>query len=320
MNNGESHLSDRVLAHLREVADAPDLSGTRYDWIEPLGRGGMSTVWRARDRSLDRDVALKVLAAPAVAGVAERLVAEAKILARLDHPGIVPVHDVGVLPDGRVYYVMKRVHGRRLDELVRAGAPEAERLRILVRVGEAVAFAHAQGVVHCDLKPSNVMVGAFGEVLVLDWGVAKGLASAPPGGSPDASSGGGAPMRVGTPGFMAPEQERGDSDAIDAQSDVYSLGALLRALLGGRPARPLAAIAAKAMQPEKAARYADVPALLEDLARYQAGEAVRALPEGPGLKLLRLYRQHRLAVWLVAAYLAARAAFIVWGSPGRGGG
>jgi hypothetical protein len=119
---------------------------------------------------------------------------------------------------------------------------------------------------------------------------------------------------------MAPEQERGDSDAIDAQSDVYSLGALLRALLGERPARPLAAIAAKAMQPEKAARYADVPALLEDLARYQAGEAVRALPEGPGMKLLRLYRQHRVAVWLVAAYLVARAAFIVWGSPGRAGG
>jgi len=306
------HLSDRVLAHLREVADAPDLSGTRYDWIEPLGRGGMSTVWRARDRALDRDVALKVLAAPAAAGVAERLIAEAKILARLDHPGIVPVHDVGVLPDGRVYYVMKRVHGRRLDELVRAGAPEAERLRILVRVGEAVAFAHAQGVVHCDLKPSNVMVGAFGEVLVLDWGVAKGLAST--------TSGGGAPMRVGTPGFMAPEQERGDSDAIDAQSDVHSLGALLRALLGERPARPLAAIAAKAMQPEKAARYADVPALLEDLARYQAGAAVHALPEGPGMKLLRLYRQHRVAVWLVAAYLVARAAFIVWGRPGREGG
>jgi serine/threonine protein kinase len=312
VSDDEPHLSDRVLAHLREVADAPDLSGTRYDWIEPLGRGGMSTVWRARDRALDRDVALKVLAAPAAAGVAERLVAEAKILARLDHPGIVPVHDVGVLPDGRVFYVMKRVHGRRLDELVRAGASEAERLRILVRVGEAVAFAHAQGVVHCDLKPSNVMVGAFGEVLVLDWGVAKGLAST--------TSGGGAPMRVGTPGFMAPEQERGDSDAIDAQSDVHSLGALLRALLGERPARPLAAIAAKAMQPEKAARYADVPALLEDLARYQAGAAVRALPEGPGMKLLRLYRQHRVAVWLVAAYLVARAAFIVWGRPGREGG
>src|SRR5262249_52990275 len=159
------------------------------------------------DRSLDRDVALKVLAAPAAEGVAERLIAEAKILARLDHPGIVPVHDVGVLPDGRVFYVMKRVHGRRLDELARAGAGAAELLRIFVRVGEAVAFAHAQGVVHCDLKPSNVMVGAFGEVLVLDWGVAKGLASAPlAGGGPAPSS---AATRVGTPGFMAPEQERG---------------------------------------------------------------------------------------------------------------
>jgi len=130
----------------------------------------------------------------------------------------VPVHDVGVLPDGRVYYVMKRVHGRRLDEIARAGASETELLRIFVRVGEAVAFAHAQGVVHCDLKPSNVMVGAFGEVLVLDW---RREAVAPA--RVRRNGMGGVATRVGTPGFMAPEQERGDFAAIDAQSDVYSL-------------------------------------------------------------------------------------------------
>ena len=115
MSETPPRISDATLAHLRAVVDEPDLSGTRYELVETLGRGGFSTVWRARDRVLERDVALKVLSTPAAAGVAERLVAEAKILARLDHPGIVPVHDAGTLPDGRVFYAMKLVNGRRLD-------------------------------------------------------------------------------------------------------------------------------------------------------------------------------------------------------------
>jgi serine/threonine protein kinase len=300
-------ISDATLDHLRAVVDEPDLTGTRYELVAPLGRGGMGIVFRARDRALERDVALKVLATPAAAGVAERLLAEAKILARLDHPGIVPVHDVGTLSDGRVFYAMKLVNGRRLDELARAGAIEAELLRIFVRIGEAVAFAHAQGVVHCDLKPANVMVGAFGEVLVMDWGVARVLAEAA----------GGEPARVGTAGFMSPEQERGDFAAIDAKSDVFALGALLRALAGARPPRALAAIAAKAMEPEKPARYDGVLALIADVERYRMGEAVAALPEGLPLKLARIYRQNRAAVWVVATYMVARTAFALWQFRGR---
>jgi len=293
-------LSDGALDRLRIAADMPDTSATRYELIAPLGRGGMATVWRARDNVLEREVALKVLAEPAAPGVAERLLAEAKILARLDHPGIAPVHDAGVLADGRVFYAMKRVEGRRLDELARA-APRAELLRIFVRIGEAVAFAHAHGIVHCDLKPANVMVGAFGEVLVMDWGVARVLAQAPAD-----------PARVGTPGFMSPEQARGDVAAIDARSDVFALGALLRVLGGERPGRPLAAIAAKATQPNPAARYATVLELVADVERLQAGAAVSALPEGLGRRLLRIYRQNRAAVWLVATYVVARTLFAIW--------
>lgn len=311
MNDERDPISDAALAHLRGVLDEPDLSGTRYELAQTLGRGGMSVVWRARDRVLERDVALKVLATPAAPGVAERLVAEAKILARLDHPGIVPVHDAGTLEDGRVFYAMKLVNGRRLDDLARAGASQAELLRILVRVGEAVAFAHAAGVVHCDLKPANVMVGAFGEVLVMDWGVAKVVAQ----------SSAGERSRIGTAGFMAPEQERGDLAAVDAQSDVFALGALLRSLLqspiGPRPSRALAAIAAKAMQSEKPARYASALEFNADLERYRAGEAVLALPEGFGLKLARVYRQNRAAFWIVATYMVARTAFAIWQFRGR---
>jgi serine/threonine protein kinase len=324
VNHEHDPISDAALAHLRGVLDQPDLSGTRYELAEPIerragetpwrggpapiGRGGMSVVWRARDRVLERDVALKVLATPAAPGVAGRLVAEAKILARLDHPGIVPVHDAGTLEDGRVFHAMKLVNGRRLDELARAGASESELLRILVRVGEAVAFAHAAGVVHCDLKPANVMVGPFGEVLVMDWGVAKVVAQSTTGER----------SRVGTAGFMSPEQERGDLASVDAQSDVFALGALLKSLLGPRPPRALAAIAAKAMQPEKSARYASALEFNADLERYRGGEAISAMPEGLGLKLARIYRQNRAAIWIVATYMVARTAFALWQFRGRG--
>ena len=316
MSEPGKELSDKALARLRGVLDEPDLSGTRYELVEsieredpsPLGRGGFSVVWRARDRVLEREVALKVLTTPAAAGVAERLVAEAKILARLDHPGIVPVHDAGTLEDGRVFYAMKLVNGRRLDELARSGASEAELLRILVRVGEAVAFAHAHGVVHCDLKPANVMVGAFGEVLVMDWGVAKVV-----------EQNNGELSRVGTAGFMAPEQERGDLASVDAQSDVFALGALLKSLLGARPSRALAAVAAKAMQSEKASRYASVLDFTAELERYRSGEAVAALPEGLGLKVARIYRQNRAAFWIVVSYMVARTAFALWQFRGKSG-
>ncbi len=236
-----SELSDRTLDHLRQVVDWPDLSGTRYELRRELDRGGMGVVYVARDRELDREVALKVLAtAVADAEATERLRREARIIAGLEHPGIVPVHDVGVLPDGRVFYAMKLVSGQRLDALVRDGRPLAERLRVFLRVCEPVAFAHAHGVIHRDLKPENVMVGPFGEVLVMDWGVAKQLgergdapaaSSSPEAKAPGATAHG---TVLGTPAWMAPEQARGEVESIGARADVYALGAILYFLLTGR--------------------------------------------------------------------------------------
>ena len=241
-------ISDSALEHLRQVADWPDLQGTRYRIIEPIARGGMGTVYLAEDGELDRQVALKVLAAPDVdGGAAERMLQEARIIARLEHPGIVPVHDVGRTHDGRSYYVMKIIRGRRLDQHFDGSATIADRLRVFDRICEAVSFAHAHGVIHRDLKPQNIMIGAFGEVLVLDWGVAK-LLSGDVGGEVLSGMEGQTaiddPHRtqtlatargtiVGTPAYMAPEQARGEVDDIDLRCDVFALGAILCFLLTG---------------------------------------------------------------------------------------
>ncbi len=174
-------LDERALARLRAVADLPDLDGTHYEVLRRLGSGGMGTVYLVRDHDLGRDVALKVLTVPDESGtLSSRLLAEARHLARLEHPNIVPVHDVGRLTDGRIYYTMKLVRGRRLDAWRREAPSRAAALRLFQRVCEAVAFAHASGVIHRDLKPENVMVGPFGEALVMDWGVAKLMKEAAP--------------------------------------------------------------------------------------------------------------------------------------------
>ena len=179
---GGAYLGDRVIEHLREVTDLPDLTGTKYELVRRLDRGGMGIVYLVRDTELDREVALKVMswdddgATPTPsAPLAARMIREAQHIARLEHPNIVPVHDVGRLADGRVYYAMKLVRGKRLDEWLRENPPRASALRLFLKVCDAVAFAHAQGVIHRDLKPQNVMVGAFGEALVMDWGLAKAL-------------------------------------------------------------------------------------------------------------------------------------------------
>ena len=180
---------------------------------------------------------------------AKRLRREAGILARLEHPGVVPVHEVGRLADGRLFYVMRLVRGSRLDEFVRDAAL-AMRLRIFLRIRETMSFAHAQGVIHRDLKPSNVMVGAFGEVLVLDWGIARLLeqragtgGSRPeremPAGPPGADADTAAGTVLGTPGFMSPEQAQGDLARVDARATSTRSA---RSSAISRPTRPSARV------------------------------------------------------------------------------
>jgi serine/threonine protein kinase len=164
-------LDDGAVARLQAAADVPDL-GDRYEVRQPIGHGGSSVVYAAYDRTLSRQVAVKVADAyGADAAALQRLSREARILAALEHPGIVPVHDTGVTPDGRAFYVMTLVQGTGLADTA-AGLSLPGRIGLFLKVCETVAFAHAHGVVHRDLKPQNVMVGRFGEVLVLDWGVA----------------------------------------------------------------------------------------------------------------------------------------------------
>jgi serine/threonine protein kinase len=269
-------LPDSTLDHVRRVADEPDLSGTKYRLTGLLGRGGMGAVYAALDVALDREVAIKVSGEP--------LRDEARILAQLEHPSIVPVHDEGVLPDGRRYYVMKRVRGARLDAWARGDASLGERLRLFQRVCEAIAFAHARGILHRDLKPQNVMVGEFGEALVLDWATEA---------------------VIGTPGYMAPEQTRGEGTA-DVRTDVYGLGVVLAALLGADAPKPVAAIRAKAMTETPQARYPTALDLAHDVRRFLDGEAVRAYRESVPERVARFAARNRVVLSLLAAYVLLR--------------
>jgi serine/threonine protein kinase len=316
-----SRLSDETVRHLRAVADLPDLGGARYEVLERIGAGGMGAVYRARDRDLERDVALKVLReTPAADTLAARMLQEAQILARLEHPGIVPVHDVGRLSDGRVWYAMKLVRGDRLDRHVAGTTTLPERLRLFLRICEAVAFAHAHGVVHRDLKPANVMVGPFGEVLVLDWGVAKVLGRA--GEAEEAETVRSGPFAddetrpgtvLGTPGYMAPEQARGRPDQVGPRSDVYALGGILDDLLAGpAPApRPLRAVRDRARAEDPDSRYPGVDELAADVSRFLDGRAVAAYREGALERAGRFLRKYRTPILLVVGYLVIRA-LVFW--------
>lgn len=317
-----TRLPDATIAHLRRVADWPDLPGDRYEALEPIGQGGMGTVYRALDRALEREVALKVLR-PEVSTpeLAHRLEREARILARLEHPGVVPVHDVGTLADGRIYYLMKLVRGQRLDEFART-ASLPEMLRAFLRVCDTIGFAHARGVVHRDLKPSNIMVGAYGEVLVLDWGIAR-IAGAEDQSSepvtqpsPAASQGDTAPGTVlGTPGFMAPEQASGAIHLVDERSDVFALGAILRAVVTGGSrgsiARPLVAIWERAMAPDPGARYSSAGDLSVEITRFLDGLPVEAYREPLLERIGRVYTKYQTPILLVLAYLVMRLVFLL---------
>jgi len=246
--NGESAPPSAAVS-----SDSPP-SLSRYVFKEIIARGGMGVIWRVHDTALNRDLALKVLR-PELQhrpDMLSRFLEEAQIGGQLQHPGIVPVHELGHLnaeSDGKPapYFTMKLIQGKTLGDLLAGRCDKkpdrAQLLLLFQQVCQTLAFAHARGVIHRDLKPSNIMVGDFGEVLVMDWGVAKNLHSD----KPDAivSADAIAPLNgrgsslvgsvVGTPGYMAPEQARGETDQLDERCDVFGLGAILCEILTGEP-------------------------------------------------------------------------------------
>jgi serine/threonine-protein kinase len=226
------------------VAEDPTTVAGAYLFGEVLGRGGMGEVLLAHDRRIGRDVAVKRLrsGSPAPDEVA-RFLREARIQARLDHPAIVPVYELGRDAAGRTFFTMKRLAGTTLAAMFAdPGAARQRLLRAFADVCRAVDFAHSRGVVHRDLKPANIVLGEFGEVYVLDWGVARVLGDAAGGvitADIDTIEGSApAGQVVGTPGYMAPEQLR--TADVDRPADIYALGAILFELLAGEPLHPRA--------------------------------------------------------------------------------
>ncbi|HWB76849.1 MAG TPA: protein kinase [Nannocystaceae bacterium] len=301
----------RVVA-LLGVADAEPNASTRYTVHEEIARGGMGRILAAWDERLQRPVALKtVRSADALSrGRFER---EMLVTARLQHPSIVPIYDGGTLPDGAPYYAMRRVEGRELEACIRESVTLAQRLALLrpfIALVDAIAYAHARGFVHRDLKPRNVLVGRFGETVVLDWGLARSVDATEldEHGEGDSVQDGltntGAVM--GTPGYIAPEIVQGLR--ATAASDVYSLGVILAQILTGDPRThaegslraagapaDLVAITKRATQPRPGDRYADAHALAEDLRRFEAGRLVDARAYGLLDRIVRFVRLHRAA-------------------------
>jgi serine/threonine-protein kinase len=328
------------------AAGPPDGRG-RYTLSRPHARGGVGQVWVARDEAIGREVALKELLPERVdhAAVRARFLEEARITGQLEHPGIVPVYElVQAGEGGRPFYTMRLVKGRTLADAIRAyharrDANEAgplelrELLAAFVAVCNAVAYAHSRGVLHRDLKPSNVVLGDYGEVVVLDWGLAKARgqgdtqASLPPV-SLEAEADRGETVQgqvLGTPPYMAPEQAEGRVDRVGEWSDVYGLGAVLYELLTGRPPftgpdaaavlaqvvaappvpprarvartpRGLEAVCLKALAKDPAGRYATAKDLAQDIRRWLADEPVSALRDP---LVVRLRRWERRYWWLV---------------------
>jgi len=224
--------------------DYPNLVTVRpehYVQDREIARGGMGRIRVARDRRLGRVVAVKEMLVQDGAA-ARRFESEARITARLQHPSIVNIHEAGVWPSGEPFYAMKLVTGRSLDEVVAAAKSFEERIALLpnvLAVADAMAYAHGEHVIHRDLKPKNVLVGAFGETVVIDWGLAKDLDDA--GVASDAAGGrvksGGRDVEtaigevIGTPAYMPPEQAEGNP--VDERADVYAIGAILDHVLSG---------------------------------------------------------------------------------------
>jgi len=345
----EPPLTESLVTPPRAARDEPSPAARRYEPGPVLARGAQGRVRRGADAWLGREVAIKEPVSPAAHS---RLLSEALITARLQHPAIVPIYDAGKDDDGVPFCAMKLVDGRSLHDVIGETRTLDERLRLVPRVltvAEAIAYAHSRGVIHRDLKPANVLVGPYGETVVIDWGLAKQLGGADDDRGAEAADpgGGAAPPAdatevgtvLGTPAYMAPEQARGEP--VDARADVYALGAMLYHLLAGAPPysgvpgsgavtgrvldgpppplralarglpRDLATIVDKAMAREPAERYASAADLAADLGRFTSGQLVAAHQYGAVARLVRFVRRHRAAVSIGTLAAAALAATIL---------
>jgi tetratricopeptide (TPR) repeat protein len=362
-----AHVSAAAPADEATTVGRPTSAGQRFRILRPHARGGLGEVFVAHDEELHREVALKEIQQRHAddSDSRARFLLEAEITGGLEHPGIVPVYGLGAYADGRPYYAMRFIRGDSLKDAIERfhqadvpGRDPGERalalrglLRRFIDVCNAVAYAHARGVLHRDLKPGNVMLGPYGETLVVDWGLAKavgrpeGVASTAEGTLRPTTASDSAPTQVGsalgTPAYMSPEQAAGRLDLLGPASDVYSLGATLYQLLTGRPpfaredvgallhqvqrgefAPPrqvqssippaLEAICLKAMALRPEERYASPQALADDLEHWLADEPVRAYREPLGARLGRWRRRHRPLVAGVSA--AALVALLLGGA------
>jgi tetratricopeptide (TPR) repeat protein len=325
----------------------PPVDASTYDLREELGAGGMGRVVVARDRRLGRLLAIKVARATDPS-VRVRFTREAVLTARLQHPSIIPVHEAGVWPGDEPFYAMKLVAGAPLSRLIARSATLDERLALIpniIAVVDALSYAHAQRVIHRDLKPDNVIVGEYGETIVIDWGLAKELDA----GDEDAEA---APYRraaagetvvgaaMGTPPYMAPEQAAGEP--LDERADVYGLGAMLYHVLSGAPPykgetadqvmdqvldgppvplaereagvpKDLLAIVEKAMARNPSRRYANAKQLGDDLKRFQRGQLVAAHAYSRRELVRRWLARHRLPVVIASfAVVAIALAVTLW--------
>jgi serine/threonine-protein kinase len=286
----------------------------RYRIIGLLGRGGMGEVYRADDLELGQAVSLKFLprSLAETPGALERFRAEVRNARQISHPNVCRVYDIGEI-QGLHFLTMEFVDGEDLATLLRriGRLPASKANEVGSQLCTGIAAAHDKGVLHRDLKPANIMIGPFGQLLVLDWGLAR-PGSDPGRGLTQRSDPGRPVTHSGTEGYVAPEQARG---ILDARSDVYALGAILDGLTGdsgSRLLRPLRSVIDRAREPEPEARYQDVASLAADVRRFVDGAAVTAHRENLLERTRRVAWAYRTPIALVLAYLAMRGLLLFW--------